>query len=145
MQFKFKKLNKKAALPEYATEQSAGMDVRACLDQPITLKPLQRKLIPTGIAAEIPEGYELQVRARSGLALRHGIALVNGIGTIDSDYRGEIVPILINLGEEDFIINHGDRIAQFVIAAYEKVEIVETNKLSSAQRGDKGLGSTGIK
>lgn len=145
MKIKFKKLNKKATLPEYATEQSAGMDVRACLDQPLTLRPLQRQLIPTGLAAEIPKGYELQVRARSGLALRYGISLVNGIGTIDSDYRGEIAIILINLGDNTFTINHGERIAQLVIAAYEKVEIVETNKLSSAIRGDKGFGSTGIK
>lgn len=145
MQIKFKKLNPKATLPQYSTEHSAGMDVRACLNEPIIIKPFQRYLIPTGLAAEISTGYELQIRARSGLALRQGISLVNGIGTIDADYRGEILPLLINFGEEDFVINDGDRIAQFVIAPYQKVEILEVEELSDTSRGNGGFGSTGTK
>ncbi len=132
-------------LPSYETKGSSGMDIRANLNEPIILKPMERKLVPTGIYAEIPEGYEIQVRARSGLALKHGISLVNGIGTIDSDYRGEIGIILINLGEEDFEINNGDRIAQLVVIKYERVEIKEVKELSDTKRDSGGFGSSGIK
>ena len=132
-------------LPSYETKGSSGMDIRANLNEPIILKQMERKLVPTGIYAEIPEGYEIQVRARSGLALKHGISLVNGIGTIDSDYRGEIGIILINLGEEDFEINNGDRIAQLVVIKYERVEIKEVKELSDTKRDSGGFGSSGIK
>ena len=140
---KFNKLNSSAIIPSYQTEHSAGMDVSACLEQPISIKPLQRTIVPTGLAIEVPEGFEVQVRARSGLSAKYGISLVNGIGTIDADYRGEIGVILVNLGEKDFVVNSGDRIAQLVIAKYEKVEIKETNKLSTTTRGSRGFGSTG--
>jgi len=140
---KFNKLNSIAIIPSYQTEHSAGMDVSACLEQPIVIKPLQRTIVPTGLAVEVPEGFEVQVRARSGLSAKYGISLVNGIGTIDADYRGEIGVILVNLGEKDFVVNSGDRIAQLVIAKYEKVEIKETNKLSTTTRGSRGFGSTG--
>ncbi len=141
---KFNKLKTSAIIPSYQTEHSAGMDVSACLEQPIIIKHMQRTIVPTGLAVEVPEGFEVQVRARSGLSAKHGISLVNGIGTIDADYRGEIGVILVNLGEKDFVVNGGDRIAQLVVAKYEKVEIVESMKLSNTQRGGKGFGSTGV-
>jgi len=131
-------------LPEYKTKGSAGMDLQANIDSPITLKPMERALIPTGIYLSIPEGYEAQVRARSGLAIKHGISLVNGIGTIDSDYRGEIGVILINFGNEGFTINPGDRIAQIVFSKYEKAELVEVETLDTTERGKGGFGHTGI-
>lgn len=131
-------------LPFYETEGSAGMDLRAYIDEPITIKPGQRMLVPTGLYIELPVGYEAQIRARSGLAIKKGIGLVNGIGTIDSDYRGEIKVILINWGEEDFMIENGDRIAQMVIAKYERVEWEVTEDLSETKRGSGGFGHTGV-
>lgn len=141
----FKKLKNTAIIPKYETSHSAGMDIRACLDSPIDLAPMQRVLVPTGLAVEVESGYEIQVRARSGLALKNGISLVNGIGTIDSDYRGEIGVILINLGEENFVINNGDRIAQLVISKYEIGKVIEQDNLSKTDRQQGGFGSTGIK
>lgn len=142
MQVKIK--SESGILPAYETEGAAGMDLKAWLDEPVTLKPGQHKMIPTGISIELPAGYEAQIRARSGLAAKKGIGLVNGIGTIDSDYRGEIKIILINWGEEDFVINNGDRIAQMVIAKYERITWQETEKLNDTQRGSGGFGHTGI-
>lgn len=131
-------------LPAYETKGSAGMDLRANLDEPVVLKPGQRRLIKTGISIELPVGYEAQIRGRSGLAVKHGIGLVNGIGTIDSDYRGEIGVILINWGEEDFVINNNDRIAQMVIAKYERIKWEEADDLTETERGSGGFGHTGI-
>lgn len=131
-------------LPFYETEGAAGMDLKAYLDEPVTLKPGKRALIPTGLYMEIPVGYEAQIRARSGLAIKKGIGLVNGIGTIDSDYRGEIKVILINWGEEDFVIENGDRIAQMVIAKYERAEWEQADDLSDTERGSGGFGHTGV-
>ena len=131
-------------LPFYETDGSAGMDLRAFIEEPVTLKPGQRMLIPTGLYIELPVGYEAQIRARSGLAIKKGIGLVNGIGTIDSDYRGEIKVILINWGEEDFVIENGDRIAQMVIARYERIEWEQTEDLSETERGSGGFGHTGV-
>lgn len=132
-------------LPAYATEGASGLDLRAYLDEPMTLQPMERALVPTGLKVAIPEGYEGQVRARSGLAIKHGISLVNAIGTIDSDYRGELMVPMINFGREPFTIENGDRIAQLVIAAYERVtpELVPT--LDDTERGEGGFGHTGIK
>lgn len=131
-------------VPAYATDGAAGMDIKAFLNEPIVLKPMERKLVPTGLFLEIPVGYEGQIRARSGLAIKKGIGLVNSIGTIDSDYRGEVKVPLINFGEEDFVINDGDRIAQLVIARYEKVAVVLQEELSDTDRGDGGFGHTGV-
>lgn len=131
-------------LPEYKTSGSAGMDLKASIDAPVVLKPLQRTLIPTGLFLSIPEGYEGQIRARSGLAINHGISLVNGIGTIDSDYRGELKVILINLGSEDFTINSGDRIAQLVVGKYERVEFQLVEDIDETARGKGGFGHTGL-
>jgi dUTP pyrophosphatase len=131
-------------LPFYETEGSAGMDLRAYIEEPHTLKPGQRMLVPTGLYIELPVGYEAQIRARSGLAIKKGIGLVNGIGTIDSDYRGEIKVILINWGDEDFVIENGDRIAQMVIARYERIEWEQTDDLSETERGSGGFGHTGV-
>ena len=131
------------ALPAYETEGSAGMDLRACLEEPVTILPGKRALISTGISIELPHGIEAQVRARSGLAVKHGIGLVNGVGTIDSDYRGEIRIALINWGDEAFVINDRDRIAQLVVARYEKVEWQRTDILSESERGSGGFGHTG--
>ena len=131
-------------LPAYETEGSAGMDLRALLEEPVTIRPGQRKLIPTGLSLELPAGYEAQIRARSGLAVKKGIGLVNGIGTIDSDYRGDIGVILINWGEEDFVVENGDRIAQMVIAKYERVEWEAVSDLSDTERGSGGFGHTGV-
>ena len=130
--------------PEYETSGSAGMDIRAHLDAPMELLPGKRALIPTGLFMEIPVGYEVQIRARSGLAIKHGIGLVNGIGTIDSDYRGEIKVPLINWGEEAFTINDGDRIAQMVVCKYEQAELVKVDNLSETVRGAGGFGHTGV-
>ena len=129
--------------PAYATEGSAGFDIQACTEEPIVLKPGQRMLVPTGYYFEVPRGYEAQVRARSGLAIKHGIGLVNGIGTVDCDYRGEIRVPLINWGDDDFVINDGDRIAQVIITSYEKVDIEVTEDLSDTERGEGGFGHTG--
>lgn len=132
-------------LPSYATVASAGMDVRANLEQPITLQPLQRCLVPTGLRIELPEGYECQLRPRSGLALKHGISLVNTPGTIDADYRGEIGVILINLSTDPFVINDGERICQMVVTDYCHVDWTEADHLSETSRGDGGFGHTGVK
>ncbi len=141
---KIKKINKKASIPEYMTKNSSGMDLFACIDKNIILKPFERKLISTGFALAIPDGYEAQIRPRSGLAIKHGITLLNTPGTIDSDYRGEIKIILINLSNQDFIIKNGDRIAQMVINKIEKVNIQLVDNLEDTERGDGGFGSTGI-
>lgn len=132
-------------LPQYATEQSAGMDLRANLDEPVTLKPLERKLIPTGLHIALPAGFEAQVRPRSGLALKKGITVLNTPGTIDADYRGEIGVVLINLSQEDFIVNDGERIAQMVIARHEKTDFIEVEILDETERGEGGYGHTGVK
>lgn len=132
-------------LPQYATEQSAGMDLRANLDAPVTLKPLERKLIPTGLHIALPVGFEVQVRPRSGLALKKGITVLNTPGTIDADYRGEIGVVLINLSQEDFVVNDGERIAQMVIARHEKSEFIEVEVLDETERGEGGYGHTGVK
>lgn len=132
-------------LPQYATEQSAGMDLRANLDAPVTLKPLERKLIPTGLHIALPIGFEAQVRPRSGLALKKGITVLNTPGTIDADYRGEIGVVLINLSQEDFVVNDGERIAQMVIARHEKAEFIEVEVLDETERGEGGYGHTGVK
>lgn len=131
-------------LPTYATPQSAGMDLRANIDATITLKPMERKLIPTGFFMALPEGYEAQVRPRSGLALKHGITVLNSPGTIDADYRGEVGVILINLSQEDFIINDGERIAQMVIARHETADFEQVEVLDDTERGEGGYGHTGI-
>ncbi len=131
-------------LPAYAAALSAGMDVRASLDAPVELAPGERRLIPTGLYIALPEGYECQVRPRSGLALRHGITLVNTPGTVDADYRGEIGVILINLGQEPFIIADGERIAQLVVKRYERVEWEPVESLDTTIRGEGGFGSTGL-
>lgn len=130
-------------LPEYKTSGSSGVDLMANVDAPIILNPLDRFLVPTGIFIEVPKGYEAQVRGRSGLAINHGISLANGIGTIDSDYRGEIKVILINLGKEAFIINPGDRIAQLVLIEYEKIDFETVESLDKTKRGAGGFGHTG--
>ena len=132
-------------LPAYATEQSAGMDLRANIDGPIVLHPLERRLIPTGLHIALPEGYEAQVRPRSGLALKHGITVLNAPGTIDADYRGEVGVVLINLGQEDFTVNDGERIAQMVISSYEKADFIEVASLDETERGAGGYGHTGVK
>lgn len=132
-------------LPTYATPQSAGMDLRANLEAPITLRPMERKLIPTGLHIALPEGYEAQVRPRSGLALKHGLTVLNAPGTIDADYRGEVGVVLINLSTEDFVINDGERIAQLVIARHEQGDFVVVEQLDETERGEGGYGHTGVK
>ena len=130
-------------LPSYATASSAGMDLKANILEPIVLKPMERYLFPTGIYIQLPEGYEAQIRPRSGLALKNGISIVNSPGTIDSDYRGDIGIILINHGFEPFMVEQGDRIAQMVITQHTQVEFVEVEELSDTDRGDGGFGHTG--
>lgn len=132
-------------LPAYATTQSAGMDLRANIDDPITLHPMERRLIPTGLHIALPEGYEAQVRPRSGLALKHGLTVLNSPGTIDADYRGEISVVLINLSQQDFVINAGERIAQLVVARYEQAELVTVETLDETERGEGGYGHTGTR
>jgi dUTP pyrophosphatase len=131
-------------LPAYETMHAAGMDMRADLEAPVTLKPLERKLIPTGLHIELPEGYEAQIRPRSGLAYKHGISIVNSPGTIDADYRGEIKVLLVNLSTENFEINTGDRIAQMVVARHEQVQWQEVDTLNETTRGVGGYGHTGV-
>ncbi|MCI6503468.1 MAG: dUTP diphosphatase [Prevotella sp.] len=131
-------------LPEYATSQSAGMDLRADNAEPITIKPLQRRLIPTGLFMALPNGYEAQVRPRSGLALKHGITVLNTPGTIDADYRGEIGVVLVNLSDTDFTVNRGERIAQLVIARCEQAELQVVTELDETERGAGGYGHTGV-
>lgn len=134
----------KQPLPAYATPQSAGMDLRANIDEPVTLRPLQRRLIPTGLYIALPEGYEAQVRPRSGLALKHGITVLNTPGTIDADYRGEIGVVLVNLSDTDFTVNPGERIAQMVVARYEQVDMLVVEQLDETERGAGGYGHTGV-
>jgi dUTP pyrophosphatase len=131
--------------PNYQTEQSAGMDLRANLSESIVLKPLQRALIPTGLFIALPKGYEAQVRPRSGLAFKKGITVLNSPGTIDADYRGEVGVILVNLSNEEFIVEDGERIAQMVIAKHEQAQWIEVQELSETERGAGGFGSTGVK
>ena len=135
----------KHALPSYETAHSAGMDIRANIDEPITLKPLQRVLVPTGLFMEIPVGYEAQVRPRSGLAAKKGVTVLNTPGTIDADYRGEVKVILVNLSDDDFVIEDGERVAQVVIAAHATAQWVETHELTETERGTGGFGHTGSK
>jgi len=132
-------------LPSYATEHAAGMDLRAALLEPLTLKPLERALVPTGLSLAIPVGYEAQIRPRSGLALKHGLTCLNTPGTIDADYRGEVKVLLINLGAENFVVQRGERIAQMVIAAHARVGLVNVDSLPATQRGEGGFGHTGTK
>ena len=142
MKIRLKSLS--GVLPQYETAGAAGMDIRAYLDDPVTINPGERALVPTGLFMEIPEGYEVQIRARSGLAIKKGIGLVNGIGTIDSDYRGEVKVPLINWGQEPFTVSNGERIAQMVAAAYIKAEIEPAEELSETERGAGGFGHTGV-
>lgn len=143
---KVKVVNKSAhELPNYSTIYSAGMDLRANISAKIVLKPLERGLVKTGVFIELPQGYEAQVRPRSGLALKSGVTVLNSPGTIDSDYRGEIGVILVNLSSEDFQINDGERIAQMVITKHQRAEWIEVKKLNLSQRGGGGFGSTGVK
>ena len=132
-------------LPAYATEQSAGMDLRANISEPVVLRPMERRLIPTGLYIALPAGYEAQVRPRSGLALKHGITVLNAPGTIDADYRGELGVLLVNLSNEAFTINDGERIAQMVIARHEQATFVEVDELDDTERGAGGYGHTGVK
>lgn len=132
-------------LPEYATTQSAGMDLRANIDESIVLHPMERRLVPTGLFMALPAGFEAQIRPRSGLALKHGITVLNTPGTIDADYRGEIMVLLINFSQNDFVINDGERIAQMVIAKHENAEFIEVETLDDTERGTGGYGHTGVK
>ncbi len=132
-------------LPTYATAQSAGMDLRANIEAPQVLKPMERKLIATGLYIALPEGYEAQIRPRSGLALKHGITVLNTPGTIDADYRGEIMVLLVNFSDKEFVINDGERIAQMVIAQHEQGQFVEVTQLDETDRGTGGYGHTGVK
>ncbi|MEG0033411.1 MAG: dUTP diphosphatase [Mucinivorans sp.] len=134
-----------ADLPHYETSLSAGMDLRAAIVEPITLRPMERALIPTGLFVELPASYEMQIRPRSGLAAKHGVTVLNSPGTIDADYRGEIKVILVNLSAVDFVINGGERIAQAVVARHERVEWCVVETLSDTSRGEGGFGSTGKK
>ena len=132
-------------MPEYATVQSAGMDLRANIDESITLHPMEWKLIPTGLHIALPAGFEAQIRPRSGLALKKGITVLNSPGTIDADYRGEVMVLLINFSQEDFVINDGERIAQMVIARHEQADFIEVEALDETERGEGGYGHTGVK
>lgn len=143
---KIKVINRgRQPLPAYATPQSAGMDLRADIDEPVILHPLERCLIKTGLFISLPEGYEAQVRPRSGLALKHGITVLNSPGTIDADYRGEVCVLLINLSHDDFVINAGERIAQMVVARHEKGMFIEVDELDETARGTGGYGHTGVR
>lgn len=132
-------------LPEYATTQSAGLDLRANIDTPITIHPMERKIVPTGLFIALPVGYEAQIRPRSGLALKHGITVLNSPGTIDADYRGELMVLLINFSSENFTVNDGERIAQMVVAKHEQVAFEQVEMLDETERGAGGYGHTGIK
>ena len=132
-------------LPAYATEMSAGMDLRANLEEPVTLQPMERKLIPTGLYIALPVGHEAQIRPRSGLALKHGVTVLNTPGTVDADYRGEVKVLLVNLSDVPFVVNDGERIAQMSVAKYEQVEFVEVEQLDETERGAGGYGHTGVK
>lgn len=142
---KIKIINKSTnPLPEFGTIQSAGVDLRAFIPEPIVLKSFARVLIPTGLFLELPEGCEAQIRPRSGLAFKHGVTVLNSPGTIDADYRGEIKVILINLSDDDFVINNGERICQMVVSKYEYFEWILTDSLDESHRGDGGFGHTGV-
>lgn len=143
MQVKIKKLRDGVDLPQYHTVDSAGLDLAAAIDDPIVIKPLERQLVPAGFAIEIPKGYEVQIRARSGMSLKHGITVANGVGTVDADFRGEICAILVNLSNQDFTIEPGMRVAQMVLSKYEQIEWDEINELGETERGKGGYGSTG--
>lgn len=143
MNIAIKKLHEQAVLPEYQTEQAAGMDVVACIDEAIILEPHQRTIVPTGLAIALPVGYEAQIRGRSGMAAKFGVMPANGIGTIDADYRGEIGVILLNTSDEVFTIEPGMRVAQMVITKYEKIAWEVTDELEATERGAGGFGSTG--
>ena len=145
IKLKIKKLNPNAKIPFYATAGASGMDLYAANEQPSELKPIEIRLIPTGLSIELPENYEAQIRTRSGLSITHGITLINCVGTIDEDYRGEVCVPLVNLSNEEYTINKGDRIAQMVIQHVTKVVIEETNELSKTQRASGGFGSTGLR
>ena len=132
-------------LPEYATPQSAGMDLRANIDEPVVLKPMERRLIPTGLHIALPVGYEAQIRPRSGLALKKGVTVLNTPGTVDSDFTGDIGVILVNLSTEDFVVEKGERIAQMIIARHEQAEFVLVDELEATERGEGGFGHTGVK
>ena len=132
-------------LPVYATPQSAGMDLRANIDEAITLHPMERRLIPTGLHIALPVGFEAQIRPRSGLALKHGLTVLNTPGTVDADYRGEVMVLLINLGDKDFVINDGERIAQMIIARHETADFIAVEVLDETERGEGGYGHTGVK
>lgn len=143
---KIRIVNKSAhPLPAYETAHAAGMDLRAFTGGPVSLRPLERKLIPTGLYIELPVGYEAQVRPRSGLALKHGVTVLNSPGTIDADYRGEIGVILVNLSDKEYTVNDGDRIAQMIIASHGKAELVETEEIDTTERGAGGFGHSGRK
>ena len=144
MKILVKKLKDNVILPGYATTGSAGMDLRACIESPIVLNPLERRLIPTGLSMALLEGCEGQIRPRSGLAIKYGVTVINSPGTLDKDFTGEICVILVNLSNEPFVINNGDRIAQMVIAKYERCEFEEVDELPSTERGSGGFGSTGL-
>ncbi len=131
-------------LPRYETDQSAGMDLRANLDQPVTLQPMERRLVPTGLYIALPKGYEAQVRPRSGLAIKRGVTVLNSPGTIDADYRGEVCVILINLSQEPFVVNDGERIAQLVVARHEQAQWTPVEVLDETERGSGGFGHTGV-
>ena len=143
MRIEITKVRDGAVLPEYQTAGAAGMDVRACIDDAITLQPGERRMVPSGFAIALPDGYEAQLRARSGLSIKHGITMINGIGTIDADYRGEVGVLLVNLGQEAFEITPGMRIAQLVVARYERIDWSEVATLEATERGAGGFGSTG--
>jgi len=143
---KFKRLSEEfnnIPIPSYSTSGSAGMDIRAAMKEPITLKPMEVEMIPTNLSVEIPEGFEIQVRPRSGLAAKHGIGILNSPGTIDSDYRGEIKIIMINFGKEEFIIKPGERIAQLILSKVYKAKLEESEELNHSKRGEGGFGHTG--
>lgn len=144
MNIRIMKLKANATLPEYQTKDAAGMDLHACLDAPVIMQPMERRMIPTGIAIAVPEGYEAQIRARSGLSIKHGITTVNGVGTVDADYRGEVGVLLINLSQEAFEITSDMRIAQMVVASCERVAWAEVENLDDTVRGSGGFGSTGV-
>lgn len=143
MKVKIKKLRQNAILPKYQTKYSAGMDLCACIDEPIEIKSMERKLIPTGLSIELPLGYESQIRARSGLSLSHGVTMANSVGTIDGDYRGEYKVLLVNIGAETFTVKPDMRIAQLVVSRYEQVQWQLEDELSETSRGTGGFGSTG--
>lgn len=132
-------------MPAYATPQSAGMDLRANIDEPVTLRPMERKLIPTGLFMALPAGFEAQIRPRSGLALKYGLTVLNTPGTIDADYRGEIMVLLVNFSDKEFVVNDGERIAQMVIARHETAVFTEVDELDETERGAGGYGHTGVK